>query len=110
PGEKNKDRVKNLLQSTAKLEFWKVEANHPQVTSYFSSLNPQSLGIKTDRENLQGITQPPKEGNSIFSVELKDTAIINDILNSDNLKASMPSSIRNFKYFWANKPVLDNEG
>src|SRR5690606_5623343 len=73
PGEKNKDRVKNLLQSTAKLEFWKVEANNPQVSAYFSTLNPQSLGIKTDKENLQGILQPAMEGNSLFSVATKDT-------------------------------------
>jgi len=109
PGEKNKDRVKNLLQSTAKLEFWKVEANNPQVSAYFSALNPQSLGVKTDKENLQGIIQPAKEGNSLFSVALKDTAIINDILSSQNLKANMPSSIRNYKYFWANKPVQSKD-
>src|SRR5690606_30492968 len=52
PGEKNKDRIKNLLQSTAKLEFWKVEANNPQINSYFSTLNPQSLGVKTDVQSL----------------------------------------------------------
>lgn len=109
PGEKNKDRVKNLLQSTAKLEFWKVEANNPQVSAYFSTLNPQSLGIKTDKENLEGIIQPAMEGNSLFSVATKDTAIINDILTSPNLKANMPSSIRNFKYSWANKPVQSRD-
>src|SRR5690606_18330206 len=68
PGEKNKERIKNLLQSTAKLEFWKVEANNPQVTSYFSSLNPQSLGIETEAQSLAGIIQPALEGNSMFSV------------------------------------------
>ncbi|MBA5628310.1 protein translocase subunit SecD [Moheibacter lacus] len=105
PGEKNKERIKNLLQSTAKLEFWKVEANNPQVTSYFSSVNPQSLGVKTDAQSLAGIIQPALEGNSMFSVATKDTAVINGILNSENLKANMPSSIRNFKYFWGQKPV-----
>lgn len=105
PGEKNKERIKNLLQSTAKLEFWKVEANNPQVTSYFSSLNPQSLGVQTEAQSLAGIIQPALEGNSMFSVATKDTAVINDILNSENLKANMPSSIRNFKYYWGNKPV-----
>ncbi|MFV0304518.1 MAG: protein translocase subunit SecD [Moheibacter sp.] len=105
PGEKNKDRIKNLLQSTAKLEFWKVEANNPQVTSYFTTLNPQSLGIKTDLQNLQSVINQPLEGNSLFSVATKDTAIFNTVLNAQGLKASMPSSIRNFKYSWANKPV-----
>lgn len=105
PGEKNKDRIKNLLQSTAKLEFWKVEGNNPQVNSYFATLNPQSLGINTDVQSLQGIIQPAMEGNSLFSVATKDTAIVNEILNSPGLKANMPSNIRNYKYYWGHKPV-----
>ena len=109
PGEKNKERIKNLLQSTAKLEFWKVEGNNPQVESYFATLNPQSLGINTEMTSLSGIIQPVFEGNSIFSVAMKDTAIINQILNSKDLKASMPSGIRNFKYSWAQKPVQSRD-
>ena len=105
PGEKNKDRIKNLLQSTAKLEFWKVEANNPQVASYFTTVNPQTLGVKTDLENLQSVIKQPVEGNSIFSVATKDTAVVNGVLTSEGFKASLPSNVRNFKYFWANKPV-----
>lgn len=105
PGEKNKDRIKNLLQSTAKLEFWKVESNNPQVISYFTTVNPQSLGVATDLENITSLIQQPMEGNSLFSVMTKDTAVINQMLNSKELKASLPTGIRNFKYAWANKPV-----
>lgn len=105
PGEKNKDRIKNLLQSTAKLEFWKVEANNPQVNSFFSTLNPQNLGIKTELESLHEIIMPPMEGNSLFSVATKDTAIFNQILNAPGLRASMPTSIRNYKYYWGHKPI-----
>jgi len=105
PGERNKERIKNLLQSTAKLEFWKVEANNPQVNSFFTTLNPQKLGVKTDLENLSTVINSPLEGNSLFSVATKDTAIINQVLASPELKAAMPTAIRNFKYFWANKPV-----
>lgn len=105
PGERNKERIKNLLQSTAKLEFWKVEANNPQVSSFFTTVNPQKLGVKTNLENLSTVINSPLEGNSIFSVATRDTAIINQVLASPELKAAMPTAIRNFKYFWANKPV-----
>ncbi len=105
PGERNKERIKNLLQSTAKLEFWKVEANNPQVSSFFTTVNPQKLGVKTNLENLSTVINSPLEGNSLFSVATKDTAIINQVLASPELKAAMPTAIRNFKYFWANKPV-----
>ena len=109
PGEKNKERIKNLLQSTAKLEFWKVEANNPQVQSYFSTLNPQSLGIQTDKTDLSSIIQPPYDGNSLFSVAIKDTAIMNKILHSKELKANMPAGIRNFKYYWSQKPTQSKD-
>lgn len=105
PGERNKERIKNLLQSTAKLEFWKVEANNPQVSSFFTTVNPQKLGIKTNLENLSTVINSPLEGNSLFSVATRDTAVINQVLASPELKASMPTAIRNFKYFWSNKPV-----
>lgn len=107
PGEKNKERVKNLLQSTAKLEFWKVESGQQaqQAANFFATLNPQSLGIKTEIESLGQFMGQNYGGNSIFSVATKDTAIFNQVLNSKELKANMPAGIRNFKYFWSNKPA-----
>lgn len=106
PGEKNKDRIKNLLQSTAKLEFWKVEANNPNVISYFTTVDPKSLGVSTELTNLTSLIQQPVEGNSLFSVATKDTAVFNQVLSSPGLKASLPSNIRNFKFAWGNKPVV----
>lgn len=105
PGERNKERIKNLLQSTAKLEFWKVEANNPQIATFFTSIDPQKLGIQTELNSLNNIINSPLEGNSLFSVATRDTAIFNKVLKSPNLKASMPTNIRNFKYVWGNKPV-----
>ena len=105
PGERNRERIKNLLQSTANLEFWKVESNNPQVINYFTTINPKNLGIDTEHESLNQFIQQPFEGNSLFSVMLKDTAIFNQVLNSKEFRASLPGGIRNFNYFWANKPV-----
>lgn len=105
PGERNRERIKNLLQSTANLEFWKVEANNPQVINYFTTVNPKNLGIDTEYESLNEFIQQPFEGNSLFSVMLKDTAIFNQVLNSKEFRASLPGGIRNFNYYWANKPV-----
>lgn len=104
PGERNKERIKNLLQSTAKLEFWKVEDNS-QIFSFFTNLNPQSLGIETETTSLQDIIQPPMEGRSLFTVMNKDTALLNRVLQAPGFKAALPTNIRNFKYDWANKPV-----
>lgn len=103
PGVKDTERVKKLLQSTAKLEFWKVEAGRQDVVSFFHGLTPSKFGI-TDVENLQSIMQP-SGSNSTFVVQTKDTAVVNKVLKSSLLKSEMPSLIRNFKYYWANKPM-----
>lgn len=103
PGVKDTERVKKLLQSTAKLEFWKVEAGRQDVVSFFYGLTPSKFGI-TEVENLQTVMQP-SGSNSTFVVQTKDTAVVNKVLKSSLLKAEMPSSIRNFKYYWANKPM-----
>lgn len=105
PGVKDTERVKKLLQSTAKLEFWKVEKLNPEVISFFSNLNPQSLGIKTDLTNLESILHPSNDGISSFSVATTDTAIVNSVLKSAELRTQMPVNIRNYKYSWANKPT-----
>lgn len=105
PGVKDTERVKKLLQSTAKLEFWKVEKLNPEVISFFSNLNPQSLGIKTDLTNLESILRPSNDGISSFSVATTDTAIVNSVLKSAELRTQMPVNIRNYKYSWANKPT-----
>ncbi len=103
PGVKDTERVKRLLQSTAKLEFWKVEAGRQDVSAFFYGLTPSKFGI-TDMESLQPIMQP-SGSNSTFAVQLKDTAVVNKVLKSPLLKAELPASIRNFKYYWANKPM-----
>lgn len=103
PGVKDTERVKRLLQSTAKLEFWKVEAGRSDVVNFFHGLTPTKFGI-TDVQSMQTIMQP-SGSNSTFVVQTKDTAVVNKVLKSSLLKAEMPSSIRNFKYYWANKPM-----
>src|SRR5690606_13361977 len=57
-GDKNKGRVATLIQSTAKLDSWQVEATNPQANAYSTALKPQSPKIKTERENLQSLLQP----------------------------------------------------
>lgn len=103
PGVKDTERVKKLLQSTAKLEFWKVEKMNPEVISFFTSVNPQQLGIQTEATSLANVIKPTNDGTSSFSVAVADTAIVNAVLKSAELKSNMPVQIRNYKYAWANK-------
>ena len=52
PGVKDQERVKDLLQTTASLEFWEVYEN-PQVYEYMVEANEKVKQIKEAREKLQ---------------------------------------------------------
>ncbi|MBS3807660.1 MAG: protein translocase subunit SecDF [Bacteroidales bacterium] len=52
PGVKDQERVKDLLQTTASLEFWETYEN-PQVYQYLVEANEQIRQIKQAREKLE---------------------------------------------------------
>ncbi|WP_333661037.1 protein translocase subunit SecD [Chishuiella changwenlii] len=106
PGVSDTDRVKKLLQSTAKLEFWQVVRQDPTVLQYFSSINTEKYNVKNDNgqvikslgEVMQGIGS-----NASFAVDVKDTAVVNRVLQDKSFVASLPANVRGYKYSWANK-------
>ena len=106
PGVSDTDRVKKLLQSTAKLEFWQVVRQDPTVLQYFSSINTEKYNVKNEKgqvikslaEVMQGLGS-----NASFAVDVKDTAVVNRVLQDKSFVPSLPANIRGYKYSWANK-------
>ena len=109
PGVSDTDRVKKLLQSTAKLEFWQAVRGDLTVQSHFS-------GIKTDKYNVVNQTTgkpytslgevlQPAGSNASFFVSVTDTAVVNRVLSDKSVMASLPTNIRNYKYAWSNKAI-----
>lgn len=109
PGIEDIDRVKKLLQSSAKLQFWEVQ-NIQEVGPYFQELaqaistKGDSIGVsnKTNLINLLQLNTSRSQGAA--NVKLSDTAIVNKILNSKIAKELRPANIKYTQFLWGYKP------
>ena len=109
PGVSDTDRVKKLLQSTAKLEFWQAVRGDQTVLSYFPSINTEKYNVVNHTtgkkySNLGEVLQPVGS-NASFMVNVADTAVVNRVLEDKAFMVTLPSNIRNYKYSWSNKAV-----
>ncbi|WP_417428780.1 protein translocase subunit SecD [Halpernia sp.] len=109
PGIKDIDRVKKLLQSSAKLQFWEVQTIQ-EVAPYFQQL-AQVIAMKGDsmgvpkNTNLVNILQlNTSRSQGAANVKLSDTAIVNKVLNSKIAQNLRPSNIKYTQFLWGYKP------
>ncbi len=114
PGVKDIDRVKKMLQTSAKLQFWEVQQLQ-EVAPYFEQLS-QLISVKGDSigvpktTNLMNLLQlNTMAANGVGNIKLSDTATINKILNSQIAKNARPANIKNTKFLWGYKPDAGNE-
>lgn len=109
PGIKDIDRVKKMLQTSAKLQFWEVQLAQ-EVVPYFSQLDQlvktkgDSIGIakSTNLMNLIQLNSTP--GNAVANVKLSDTAVVNKLLNSDIAIKARPINLKYTQFMWGYKP------
>jgi SecD/SecF fusion protein len=97
---KDADRVKKLLQTSAKLEFWEVY-DQSTAWNYLMEVNQKVANSK-----LTGLIIPPSRSNAVAAVKLKDTAAVNKIIYSDKAKNLLSTGMRHAKLLWASKPDL----
>jgi len=109
PGMKDIDKVKKMLQTSAKLQFWEVQ-QIPEVAPYFQNIasaistKGDSIGI-TKTTNFMSLLQLDKlRTNGVASVKLSDTAKVNKILNSKIAKSLRPANIKYSQFMWGYKP------
>ncbi|WP_052910815.1 protein translocase subunit SecDF [Riemerella anatipestifer] len=109
PGIKDIDRVKKMLQTSAKLQFWEVQ-QVPEVAPYFEQLSKLVLA-KGDSMGVAKTTNFPAllnlntlRSNGVGNIKLSDTATINKILNSSVALDARPNNIKYTKFLWAYKP------
>lgn len=108
PGQTDIDRVKKMLQTSAKLQFWEVQQIQ-EVLPYFQQLSTlvqakgDSMGVSktTNFNQLIGLERLSfGQGN----VKLTDTAAVNKILNSEIAVNARPANLKNTKFLWGYKP------
>ncbi|MGE8553105.1 MAG: protein translocase subunit SecD [Chryseobacterium jejuense] len=109
PGMKDIDKVKKMLQTSAKLQFWEVQ-QVPEVAPYFQTLTTMvaakgdSMGVAKN-VNFMNLLQLDKlRSNGVANVKLSDTAAVNKILNSKVGMASRPANIKYTQFMWGYKP------
>jgi SecD/SecF fusion protein len=109
PGMKDIDKVKKMLQTSAKLQFWEVQQIN-EIAPYFQSLTTMvaakgdSMGV-TKNVNFMNLLQLDKlRTNGVANVKLSDTAAVNKILNSKVGLALRPANIKYTQFMWGYKP------
>lgn len=111
PGVKDTDRVKNLLQSTAKLEFWEAVRMDNDIANYFTSLSNR---LSADLDSTSTATpliskMIPSQGGAshVFVVATSDTAAVNKAIQSPIAQSMRPGNLKYFKFLWGNKTIRD---
>jgi len=115
PGMKDIDKVKKMLQTSAKLQFWEVQ-QFAEVAPYFQTLSAtvaakgDSMGVAKNI-NFLNLMQGGKSGSmsSVGSVKLTDTAKVNKILNSKIAQSLRPANIKYTQFMWGYKPESTDE-
>jgi SecD/SecF fusion protein len=123
PGAKDVDRIKNLLQGTAQLEFWetyKLDEVSGFVMAADEALKKTEIAVKTAPVKKVGIdslltdkvdtaaaktspflgkmVSPGQQGVGFFNV--KDTAVINSYLKRADIRALLPATLSNIRFAW----------
>ncbi|PIE50965.1 MAG: protein translocase subunit SecDF [Flavobacteriales bacterium] len=118
PGVKDIDRVKKMLQTSAKLQFWEVQQIN-EVYPYFERLatvvnaKSDSIGVakNTNFLKLLSLDNVKTQGYSKLgegSVKLSDTATVNKILKSKLGIKSRPANLKHTQFMWAYKPEAND--
>ncbi|WP_144282782.1 protein translocase subunit SecD [Chryseobacterium echinoideorum] len=109
PGMKDIDKVKKMLQTSAKLQFWEIQ-QIPEVAPYFQTITTtiaakgDSMGVAKN-VNFMNLLQLDKlKTNGVASVKLSDTATVNKILNSKVAQSARPANIKYTQFMWGYKP------
>lgn len=114
PGIKDIDRVKKMLQTSAKLQFWEVQ-QLPELAPYLETLNGtiatkgDSIGVAKNTNLISLIGGVHPSDSKIASVKLSDTATINKILNSEIAKKLRPANIKYTQFMWDYKADNDDK-
>lgn len=129
PGARDVERVKNLLQSTAQLEFWETSSNQPygtfltqanellktvveeekQVTQTERSEIDDLLSDVAQQDSLNTVVNPIYDyvkgfgysgGPVLLQASVKDQAVLDNYLNRNDVRALLPAELRFTKFLW----------
>lgn len=114
PGIKDIDRVKKMLQTSAKLQFWEVQQiqevyPYLEEISQMVTIKGDSMGVSKSTNFIKILNLNGLKANGVANVKLSDTAAVNKILNSKIAEKLRPSNIKFTQFMWGYKPEYTTE-
>ena len=130
PGARDVERVKNLLQSTAQLEFWETASNQSYGTFLAQANELLKTVVATEKETVSEETSDIDDllsdvsaqqdstttvvnpiydyvkgagyagGPVLLQVDAKDQPILEEYLNRSDVRALLPADLRFTKFLW----------
>ena len=110
PGVKEPERVRNLLQGTASLEFWTTYEN-PEVFRYLQEVNTIVKDYVAQEEGLTAEAQPAEtaaEAAPAAAGSASDDLVAELAQQEDSLSADELNYARNNPFFYALNPSMYN--
>jgi len=109
PGSTDIDRVKKMLATSAKLQFWEVQTiqeaiPYLQQLSTVVPLKADSIGVAKNTDLMSMLQLNSLRSSGVGNVKLSDTAAVNKILNSTVAKELRPANIKYTQFMWGYKP------
>ncbi len=138
PGVQDTERVKKLLQSTAKLEFWKLDYNTTGFFQNMELLHRNKISSKTPKQEVKDTITTKNDSAKVSSLEEKahtteeinaseaikplfveiragqalanvvDTATVNQYLKSSEARQALTGRSRYNRFVWDAKPLQSN--
>ncbi|MGB0280159.1 MAG: protein translocase subunit SecD [Flavobacteriaceae bacterium] len=130
PGARDVERVKNLLQSTAQLEFWETASNQSYstflaqanellktvvaakketTTEETSEIDDLLSDVSAQQDSISTVVNPIYDyvkgagyagGPVLLQVDAKDQPILEEYLNRSDVRALLPADLRFTKFLW----------
>ncbi|MDA3881473.1 MAG: protein translocase subunit SecDF [Prolixibacteraceae bacterium] len=114
PGIKDKDRVRNLLQSTASLEFWETYENQ-EVYPYLLEVNEYIKEIQDANNETEEVADEQAEEVTDEQTEGTDDelSLLDELSSAEGDSASLDQNadmVRDFPLFSVLTPNVNNQG
>ena len=130
PGARDVERVKNLLQSTAQLEFWETTSNQvygtflaqanellktvvatekETVSEETSDIDDLLSDVSAQQDSISTVVNPIYDyvkgagyagGPVLLQVDAKDQPVLEAYLNRSDVRALLPADLRFTKFLW----------
>ena len=113
PGIKDKDKVKKMLSTSAKLQFWEVQQIN-EVYPYLDQLSKvvplkaDSIGVPKNTNLINMLQLQSLRQSGVGNIKLSDTAAVNKIINSPIAVKLRPANLKFTKFMWAYTPETES--